>query len=196
MPASCIKVMLIDESSERRDSVARILKSAGCEVVANVHPQQDLIQQVETCKPDMLIIDIELPDRDVLEQLRSIYSNAPKPMVMFSQEDDGVMIRKAIQAGVSAYIVDGINSDRVRSILEAAIATFDQYQLLQQQLDHTQYELDKRNKLEKAKRILIQQRGIDEDSAYKVLRKGAMDKQCKIEDMAQRIIDADALLNG
>ena len=191
-----LKVMLTDEAVERSHSIADLLESIDCEIVAMVSPENDLLAQVEKYQPDMVIIDIDLPDRDILENLRSVQSSMPKPMLMFSQDDDGRTIRRAVRAGVSAYVVDGIKSARVKPIIEAAIATFDQYQLLQKQLDVTRSELDKRNKVERAKSILMKQRGIDDKEAYKLIRKTAMDQRKKVDDIAERIIDAAELLGG
>ena len=139
--------MLIDDARERSKSIAKILQSINCDVIAIVTPNNDLLEQVEHYKPDIVIIDIDLPDRDILENLRNVQSSMPRPMIMFSQDDDGRTIRRAVQAGVSAYVVDGIQAARVRPVLDAAIATFDQYQLLQKQLDVTRSELEKQNKI-------------------------------------------------
>jgi response regulator NasT len=199
MPLSAIssdklKVMLIDEARERSRSIADILKSIDCDVIAIVTPENDLLEQVENHQPDIVIIDIDLPDRDILENLRNVQSSLPRPMIMFSQDDNGHTIRRAVQAGVSAYVVDGIQAARVRPILDAAIATFDQYQLLQKQLEVTRTELDKRNKVERAKSILMKQHNIDDKRAYQLIRKTAMDQQRKVVDIAERIIDAAELL--
>jgi response regulator NasT len=191
-----LKVMLIDEARERSRSIADILESIDCDVIAIVAPHNDLLEQVENHQPDIVIIDIDLPDRDILENLRNVQSSIPWPMIMFSQDDDGHTIRRAVQAGVSAYVVDGIQAARVRPILDAAIATFDQYQLLQKQLEVTRTELDKRNKVERAKTILMKQRNIDDTQAYQLIRKTAMDQQRKVVDIAERIIDAAELLGG
>ena len=188
--------MLIDDAHDRSESMAEILQSVDCEVIACVTPDKDLLELVERHQPDVVTIDIDLPDRDMLENLRSVQSNIPRPMVMFSQDDDGYTIRRAVGAGVSAYVVDGVQAARVRPILDAAIATFDRYQLLQKQLDVTRLELDKRNRIERAKSILMKQRGIDETEAYAFMRKTAMDQQRKIIDIAQRVIDAAELLGG
>jgi len=191
-----LKVMVIDETGDRSQSIAEILQSIDCEVIASVSSDKDLLEQVEQHQPDIVIIDIELPDRDILENLRSLQSNTPRPMVMFSQDDNGHTIRRAVQAGVTAYVVDGVQATRVRPILDAAIATFDQYQLLHKQLEVTRSELDKRNKLERAKAILMKQRGIDETEAYQLIRKNAMDQKLKITELADRIIAAAELLGG
>ena len=191
-----LKVMLVDEANERRESIAELLQYAGCEVIASVSPGHDLLQHIEEYEPDLVIIDIELPDRDIMENLQSVQANTPRPMVMFSQDEEGYTIRRAIEAGVSAYVVDGIDAARVRPIIDAAIATFDQFQILQKQLDVTQGELEKRDKVETAKRILVKQRNVSDAEAYKLMRRTAMEERIKVIEIAERIIDANKLLCG
>jgi len=191
-----LKVMLVDEASERSESIAELLQYAGCEVIASVSPDHDLLQHIEEGEPDLVIIDIELPDRDIMENLQSAQASTPRPMVMFSQDEEGYTIRRAIEAGVSAYVVDGVDAARVRPIIDAAIATFDRFQLLQKQLDVTQSELDKRDKIDKAKRILMKQRNVDDTEAYSLMRQTAMEQRVKVVEIAQRIIDANKLLCG
>ena len=188
--------MLVDECRQRSEAVVALLQSAGCHIVANPAPGENLLEQVERHRPDVVIIDVDLPSRDTLESLRSVQATEPRPMVMFSQDDNGATIRKAVEAGVSAYVAEGIQSKRVRPILDAAIATFDQYQLLQKQLDVTRGELEKQKKLDRAKRILMTQRGISEQDAYAFIRSSAMQQKVKIERIAEKIIDAADLLGG
>ncbi len=192
---SKLKIMLIDESLERRQSLVDLLRNEECEVIACLQQDQDLIQQVEHYQPDMIIIDIELPGRDMLEHLRFTQSVIPKPMVMFSQDEDGQTIRRAIQSGVSAYVVNDIQSSRVRPLLEAAIATFEQHQQLHSALKETQTELNNRKQVDRAKGILMKQHGLDEPAAYQFLRKRAMDTKQRIPDIAQQVIDAAELLS-
>jgi len=191
-----LKVMLIDEAPDRSESIADILKAAGCEVIACISPGHDLLEQIEQSQPDLVIIDIELPDRDIMENLQSVQASTPRPMVMFSQDDQGYTIRRAIEAGVSAYVVDDVDISRVRPVIDAAIATFDRYQLLHKQLEVTQSELYKRDSVEAAKRVIMEQRGVDDAEAYKIIRRTAMDQRVKVVDIAERIIDAAKLLCG
>ncbi len=191
-----LKVMLIDEAPERSESIADILTAAGCEVIACISPGHDLLEQIEQSQPDLVIIDIELPDRDIMENLQSVQASTPRPMVMFSQDDQGYTIRRAIEAGVSAYVVDDVDISRVRPVIDAAIATFDRYQLLHKQLEVTQSELQKRDSVEAAKRVIMEQRGVDDAEAYKIIRRTAMDQRVKVVDIAERIIDAAKLLCG
>ncbi|MGD2075417.1 MAG: ANTAR domain-containing protein [Gammaproteobacteria bacterium] len=191
-----LRVMLVDESRERSAAVADLLQSAKCEVIACLAPQEDLLEQVGRHRPDVVIIDIDLPGRDALESLRMVQAANPRPMVMFSQDDNGETIRRAIQAGVSAYVVDGVQAHRVRPILEAAIARFDEHRRLQTELDRTRSELAARKKIERAKGIIMMQRGLNEPAAYRLMRKAAMDQNRRLVEIAESIIAAAELLGA
>lgn len=191
-----LRVMLIDESRQRSAAVAEVLHSVECEVVACLSPEQDLLSEVARYRPDVVIIDIDLPSRDTLESLRSVQASDPRPMVMFSQDDNGDTIRRAVQAGVSAYVVDGVQAQRVRPILEVAIARFEQHRGLQAELDRTRSALEDRKKIERAKGIVMMQRGIGEPAAYGLMRKAAMDQNRRLVEIADSIIAAAQLLGG
>ena len=189
-----LRVMLVDECRQRGEAVVALLQAAGCHIVANPAPGENLLEQVELHRPDVVIIDVDLPSRDTLESLRSVQATEPRPMVMFSQDDNGETIRRAVQAGVSAYMVDGLQSHRVRPILEAAVASFEQHRALQLELDRTRSELADRKTIERAKGIIMKQQRIDEPAAYRLMRKTAMDRNRRVIDIARSIIVAADLL--
>lgn len=189
-----LQVLLIDEEHQRSDLLTSMLEQVNCEIIDVIKPDFDLLSKVLSYKADIIIIDIELPDRDILEDLRSIQNNAPKPMVMFSQNEDSQNIRNAIEAGVSAYVVDDVSEKKLKPVLDAAIASFSQYQNLLDELDATKIELEQRKIIEKAKGLLIKQRAISEDEAYQLLRKSAMNQNKKISDIAKNLISAAELL--
>jgi response regulator NasT len=191
-----LRVMLIDESQERSTALADLLQSVECDVIASLSPEEDLLSQVARHRPDVVIIDIDLPSRDTLESLRSVQASDPRPMVMFSQDDNGETIRRAVQAGVSAYVVDGVQAHRVRPILEVAIVRFDEHRRLQAELDRTRSELEGRKKIERAKGIVMMQRGISEPAAYRLMRTAAMDQNRRLVEIADSIIAAAELLGG
>ena len=195
-PLTKMRVMLIDESQARSSALADLLQSVECDVIACLSPEEDLLSQVAHYRPDVVIIDIDLPSRDTLESLRTVQASDPRPMVMFSQDDNGDTIRRAVQAGVSAYVVDGVQAHRVRPILEAAIARFDEHRRLQAELDRTRSELEDRKKIERAKGIVMMQRGIGEPAAYRLMRKAAMDQNRRLAEIADSIIAAAELLGG
>ena len=191
-----LRVMLVDESQARSSALADLLQSVACEVVVCLSPEEDLLAEVARYRPDVVIIDIDLPSRDTLESLRCVQASDPRPMVMFSQDDNGETIRRAVQAGVSAYVVDGVQAHRVRPILEAAIARFDEHRRLQVELDRARSELESRKKIERAKGIVMMQRGIGEPAAYRLMRKAAMDQSRRLVEIADSIIAAAELLGG
>jgi response regulator NasT len=196
VPLAELRVMLIDESQERSAALADLLQSVECDVIASLSPEEDLLSQVARHRPDVVIIDIDLPSRDTLESLRSVQASDPRPMVMFSQDDNGETIRRAVQAGVSAYVVDGVQAHRVRPILEVAIVRFDEHRRLQAELDRTRSELEGRKKIERAKGIVMMQRGISEPAAYRLMRTAAMDQNRRLVEIADSIIAAAELLGG
>lgn len=191
-----LNVLLVDDRVERRAAVLDQLESAHCRVVAAIGPEDDLLRTVRRHTPDVVIIDIDSPSRDTLESLRCVQSSLPHPMVMFSQDDQGQTIRSAVEAGVCAYIVDGISAKRVRPILEAAMARFARYRDLESELQRARSQLADRKLIERAKGILMSQRGVDEQAAYQLMRKAAMDRNRKVADIADGIIATAEMLGG
>ncbi|MGD2084306.1 MAG: ANTAR domain-containing protein [Chromatiales bacterium] len=191
-----LRVMLVDDRPERREIIARALREVDCGVVACVSPDQDLLGPIREHNPDVVLIDMDSPGRDTLENLHAVKSTAPRPMVMFTQNDDGETIRRAVEAGVSAYVVDGLQHKRVRPIIDAAIARFRQYRALEDELAQVRTQLQERKLVERAKGILMRQRGVSEEEAYRLLRKAAMDRNKRLGDIAESIIAAAELLGG
>ena len=189
-----LTVLLVDDSPERRDAVETELTGVACEVIGFASSSENLLARIQGLDPDVLVIDLESPDRDVLDSLESIQSLAPRPIVMFTQDDDGQTITRATRAGVSAYVVDGISQKRVRPILDAAIERFQQFRRLAKELEKTRTELEQRKTLDKAKGILIRRRGMTEDEAYKAMRKLAMSSNKRVIDVAESIVSAANLL--
>ena len=193
-PNDKLTVLLVDDSLERRDAVQAALTGVGCEVIGFASSSDNLLASIDHLDPEVLIVDMESPDRDVLENLESVQSLAPRPIVMFTQDDDGRTITRATRAGVSAYVVDGINGKRVRPILDAAIERFQQYRRLAAELEKTRMQLEQRKILDKAKGILMQRRGMTEDEAYTAMRKLAMSSNKRLVDVAESIVSAASLL--
>ncbi|MBF0266771.1 MAG: ANTAR domain-containing protein, partial [Gammaproteobacteria bacterium] len=181
---------------DRSELLSTMLEKVNCHIVGNIRPDINLLSRVLALQPDIIIIDIELPDRDILENLRNIQVNAPKPMIMFSQDEDSNSIRQAIEAGISAYVVDDVSDKKLGPVLDAAIASFKQYQNLRDELDATKVELKQRKTIDKAKGILMKQRNISEEEAYQLLRKSAMNQNMKIADVANNLISAAELLGA
>lgn len=193
-----MRVLVIDELAEDLEERAQILRDglerAGHEVVASLSSPLELLRAVERLQPDVIVIDTESPTRDVLEHLVSVSESSPRPIVMFASDSGGDAIREAVRAGVSAYVVDGLDAVRVSSIVEVACARFDEFQRLKGELADVNLKLSERKLVERAKGLLMQSRGIPEDQAYHALRKLAMAKKQRLGDVAQQLIDSAALL--
>jgi response regulator NasT len=191
-----LRIMLVDSCPERFPLLEGALVEAGHEVVARVTTGEDLTERMTSLRPDVIVIDIDSPDRDILEHMRIIHRDRPCPIVMFTNDDNGDTIRAAVRAGVHAYVVDGLSTSRVLPILEVAIARFEEYQEMRQELERTRTALDERKIIERAKGILMRQAKLDEEAAYKAMRKMAMDRNLKMVDLAKSVIAAAELLGG
>jgi response regulator NasT len=177
-------VLLVDDSPQRRAAVERSPVKVGCQVVGFASSDEDLLHRVRVDDPEIVIIDLESPGRDILDSLESVKSSAPRPTVMFTQDDHGKTIARATRAGVSAYVVDGISQKRVWPILDAAIERFQQFSEMARELEKTRTELAQRKIVDKAKGILMQRRGMSEDEAYKAMRDLAMRSNKRLTDIA------------
>ena len=178
-----MRVLVVDESPERTVVLRDGLERAGYEVAAALAAPIELLRAVEQVRPDVIIIDTDSPSRD-----------EPRPIVMFSSDDAPDTIRDAMRAGVSAYVVDGLDAARVKSIVEVAVARFDEYQRLRAELAEANLKLSERKQVERAKGILMKARGMDEDEAFQTLRRMAMDRGKRLGEIAQQLIDMADLL--
>jgi response regulator NasT len=149
---------------------------------------------VERLAPDVIVIDTESPTRDALEHLVVVSQSSPRPIVMFASDGGNDAIRRAVRAGVSAYVVDGLDAARVDSIVAVACARFDEFQRLKTELADANLKLAERKQVERAKGLLMEQRGISEDEAFHALRRLAMTRKVRLGEAAQQLIDAAELL--
>jgi len=191
-----MRVLVIDESPERAELLREGLERAGHQVSATLSSPFALLKTIDELAPDVIVIDMDSPSRDVLEHLVFVSRHTPRPVVMFSQDGAPETIRAATRAGVSAYVVDGLDRDRIKSIIDAAVARFEDFQALRSQLAEAELKLSERKVVERAKGLLMKSRGLDEESAYSALRKMAMDRKLKLVEVAQRVIDAADLLGA
>lgn len=189
------RVMLVDDTPTRSALLEQALLDQGFSVVCRLASAQGLIKNVEVHQPDIIIMDLESPDRDTLENMTVLNQHNPKPVIMFSDEGDSQVISQAVQAGVSAYIVDGLNPHRVKPILDVAIARFREYQALRKELQQTQNQLADRKVIDKAKGLLMKTKGLDEEQAYHAMRKMAMDQSKPLADIAKNILSVMELLS-
>jgi response regulator NasT len=189
-----LRVMLIDDNRGRAALLQQALRDAHYEVVAVLHDDADILKRVQETPVDVILIDLESPDRDTLEYLSTLNRESPKPIVMFAENDDNTIIQAAIKAGVSAYVVDGLSHQRLKPIMKVAIARFREYQAMRAELDKTRNQLAERKVIERAKGIVMKQKGIDEASAYHALRKMAMDRNLRLAEVAESVIAVTQLL--
>lgn len=187
--------------AERSRSLRIGLLENGFNLVAVLPADVFLTERLAQLQPDLIIVDAESDARDALEHVVMATRDARRPIVMFTNDNDTSNARAAVAAGVSAYIVAGLSSERIRPILDVAMARFQHEQLLRQELADTRSELIElstelkdRKVIDRAKHLLMQRQQLSEDAAYAKLRKTAMDKNLKLVDVAQRMLDVADLL--
>ena len=188
------RILVIDESQQRAVEICTGLIQAGHQVAAVLPSALELVARIEEIKPDIILIETESPSRDTLEHLGVMNRDMPRPVIMFSQDDDQDTIRQAIRSGVAAYVIDGFDIDRLRPVVDVALAHFEEHQALKRELAETSRKLSERKVVEKAKGILMKSRGMDEEAAYGALRKLAMERSQPLDKMAGNVVDMAELL--
>lgn len=192
-----LSILLIDDDERRANALSNALDKSRYQVAHLVGSDSSLLLEVDKLTPDIIIIDVESPSRDILESLTVLNSVNPKPIVMFSEKEDTELINQTVRSGVSAYVCGAdISQARVRSILDAALARFAQLQDLKGQLSDTKQALENRKTIEQAKILLMETKGISEKEAYQHIRKIAMDNGQRIEQVAKNIIAIIRTLTG
>lgn len=183
-----LRVSIVDDDSGRSIILDKALDDAGYEVISVLSSKDNLLKHIEKEQPDVIIVDLESPSRDSLESMRIVNQHNPKPIVMFTNDSDHNMISEAINAGVSAYVVDGFNEKRIKPIMDVAIARFREMHALRTELEKTKNSLEERKIIDKAKGIIMQQRICSEDEAYKILRNLSMENNKRLVDVAEQLI--------
>lgn len=183
-----LKILLIDTDAERAEALEKKLSEAGFSSVSRVAGGQDLIQAVEHLSPDLVIIDMALPDRDTLEDIRILSASAPRPIVMFTDKDDPDFVDEAIEAGVCSYNLSDIASQEVRPIMASAIALFRRYRHVETELAAAKVLLEERRLLERAKAILMRDRKMTEPEAYRWLQRKAMNENRKLSHVVAELV--------
>jgi len=189
-----LRVLLVNDTEKPIGELRQALLAIGYRVLDDVAAAGALLKAVETQQPDVVIIDVDSPSRDTLEQLAVIHRQAPRPVVMFSADGDNQLIRSVVGAGVTAYVVDGLSSSRLAPIIEVALARFEQQTQLRRKLDDVQQQLVDRKLIDRAKGMLMDKRGMSEAEAYAALRQQAMKQGVKLVDVARQIIPIADLL--
>lgn len=189
-----LSILIIDENRIRASIIEGGLREAGHSRVAVIHDVNEVARTIAATAPDVIVIDLENPQRDTLEHFFSLSRAVQRPIAMFVDRSDRAMIEKAVEAGVSAYVVDGLKKERVKPIMDMAISRFNAFARLTRELEEARSELEDRKVIEKAKGILMKTRGLTEEEAYKLLRTTAMNQNRRMVDIAQSLVTAADLL--
>ncbi|MGB2740857.1 MAG: ANTAR domain-containing protein [Cognaticolwellia sp.] len=192
--AAKLKILLAENNHVKAKALMNVLADADYDIYHIAHSGVSLLKNVEQLNPDVIIIDIESPDRDMLENLNQISQFAPKPIVVFSeQQSENTTINQMVKSGVSAYVVGEVSQARVKSIIDVAIARFGVFQGLKQELADTKQKLSSQKNIDKAKRWLMETKQLSEIDAYHFIRKIAMDNSQKMDDVAKNILSVASI---
>jgi two-component system, response regulator / RNA-binding antiterminator len=191
---SSLKIVIVDENPIRAAILEDGLREAGHVHVVRVDEMSHLLARIYTIDPDVILIDLENPSRDVLEQMFQVSRAVKRPVAMFVDQSDTASIEAAVDAGVSAYIVGGLQKERIKNILDLCISRFNSFARLRDELERTRTALEERKVIDRAKGILMKARNLSEEAAYVLLRKTAMNENKKIAEVAQSVVTAAELL--
>lgn len=191
-----MRIVVVDESPARGAVIAEGLTASGLSDITVLIERHGLVSRIEELSPDVVLIDLANPRRDELEELFAVSRAISRPIAMFVDQSDDHSIEAAIDAGVSAYVVDGMKPERIRSVLDVAIRRFHAFARLRTELDEARGQLAERKAIDAAKALLMKKRGLDEPAAYAALRKAAMDSGRKIGDVADALLTAEKLMGG
>ncbi|WP_102222615.1 ANTAR domain-containing response regulator [Acidimangrovimonas sediminis] len=191
---SRLSIVVVETDRDRALLIVDSLRGAGDFDISVIGEVTGLARHISRHNPDVVLVDITSPSRDMLEELALASGPLERPVAMFVDRSDDGLTKAAIEAGVSAYVVDGLRHDRIKPILDAAIARFHLFQRMRVELETTKRALEERKVIDRAKGLLMKARGIDEDAAYALLRKAAMDQGRKVSDVAEALVTAAGLL--
>ncbi|WP_425068967.1 ANTAR domain-containing response regulator [Reyranella sp.] len=183
-----LSVVLIDDNPTRAEIVESGLRDAGYVLLARLDGTYDLATRVSVLQPDVIVISIDSPGRDAIEDLRRTTEQQPRPIALFADRSDPATIAAGMEAGVSAYVVKGLTQDRVQPVVDVAVAHFNRYHTMREELERARLSLVERKTVDRAKGLLMEQKGIGEEAAYKLLRKLAMDQNKRIGEVAQDLL--------
>lgn len=190
-----LRVLLVNDTDKPIAELREALLALGYDVLPETAGRSaGLLMAVQRQQPDVVILDVDSPSRDMLEQLAMLSRQAPKPVVMFASDGDDRLIRDALGAGVAAYVVDGLAPARLAPILRVAMARFEQQSHVRQKLDDLEQQLRDRKDIDRAKGVLMDKRAMNEAEAYATLRQQAMRQGLRLADVARRIIAMADLL--
>jgi response regulator NasT len=194
MAEQALSVLIVDNDRIRAAIIEAGLREAGVVHVTIIDDINGIVRRITDIDPDVIVIDLENPRRDQLEHMFQVSRAVKRPVAMFVDRADPGSIEAAIEAGVSAYVVDGLRKERVKPILDTAISRFKAFERLRRELDEARTELADRKTIDRAKGILMRTRGLSEEEAYALLRRTAMNQSRRIADIAESLIVAAGLL--
>jgi response regulator NasT len=194
MTESSLRILVVDPNRVRASILVDGLAEAGYENVTVVRCMDNLLRRIVDIDPEVIVIDLENPNRDVLEQMFQVSRCVHRPVAMFVDQSDSGMIEAAVEAGVGAYVVDGLRKDRIRSILDTAVSRFHAFSRLREELDRTRQALEERKIVDRAKGVLMKAKGLNEEEAYDLLRRAAMNENRRLGEVAQSVVTAARLL--
>lgn len=189
-----LSILVIDENRIRASVIEAGLRDAGYDRLTVVHDVNGIARRIAELEPDVIVIDLGNPNRDMLENMFQLSRIVKRPIAMFVDQSDQASIEAAVDAGVSAYVVDGLKQERVKPILDMAISRFNAFSKMARELDEVRSELESRKVIDRAKGILMRTRGLSEADAYALLRKTAMNQNRKMSEIAESLITAAGLL--
>jgi response regulator NasT len=191
-----LRIAIVDDSGLRATVLEDGLREAGYDDIHVVPPHGAFVAKLERMAPDVVLMDLGSPSRDTLEEMLAVSRALARPIAMFVDQSDDAMIGAAIDAGVSAYVVDGLRKERVKPILDLAIRRFNAFARMQTELDEARTALADRKAIDRAKAIIMKTRDLGEPEAYALLRSTAMNQGRRIVDVAEALITASSLLGG
>ena len=191
-----MRIVIVDDSGLRATVLEEGLREAGYDDIHVVPPRSGFVARIERMAPDVVLMDLGSPSRDMLEEMLTVSRALARPIAMFVDQSDEIMIGAAIDAGVSAYVVDGLRKERVKPVMELAIRRFNAFARMQTELHEAKTALAERKTVDRAKAILMNSRNLSEADAYVLLRTTAMNQNRRIVDVAEALITASSLLGG
>lgn len=190
-----LSIIVVEADRERAIQIVDSLREAGYDRIQVIAEPSSLRRQIRSFEPDVVLIDMTHPSRDMLEELAIASDPMTRPVAMFVDRSNDALTAAAIEAGVSAYVVDGMRPDRVKPVMDAAIARFRMFQRMRTELQETKRALEERKVIDRAKGMVMKARGVEEDEAYALLRKAAMDQGKRLADVAAALVASAGLLS-
>jgi response regulator NasT len=191
---AALKIVVVDANPQRAAILEAGLRDAGYRQIVTFDGTANLLQKIVAVEPDVILIDLENPSRDTLEQMFQVSRVVKRPVAMFVDQADTRAIQTAVEAGVSAYVVDGLRRERVKGILDLCVSQFNAFAKLQAELDQARSALEERKLVDRAKGLVMKLKGLSEEDAYALMRRTAMNEKKKMAEIAQSIITAAELL--